>query len=113
MHLPQCRYARPHVVVYSHQGRQFRFRGVRGKRYKYVWSSHDNEELYDLETDSGERVNRAGEPVLSQIQEGLKTLLFQWMEDEGDWLAGPGHHQSIGSYIDGRDRTEQHIHPEV
>lgn len=100
-------------VYDAYQGRQFRFRGIRGERYKYAWSPHDVEELYDLEIDPGERVNRAGDPALSQIQENLKVLLFQWMEDEGDWLAGPGHHQPIGSYIDGRDRTEQHIHPEV
>lgn len=98
-------------VYDAYQGRQFRFRGVRNERYKYAWSPHDIEELYDLDTDPGERVNRAGDPELATVQADLKRRLFEWMTDEGDWLAGPGHHLPVGSYIDGRDRTEQHLHP--
>lgn len=99
-------------VYDAYQGRQFRFRGVRNERFKYAWSPHDIEELYDLETDPEERINRAGDPELSSVQADLKRRLFAWMEAEGDWLAGPGHHPPVGSYIDGRDRTEQHVHPD-
>lgn len=94
----------------AYQGRQFRFRGIRDVRYKYVWSPHDIAELYDLETDPQERRNRAGEPALAKVQQALHDKLFDWMRTEGDWLAGPGHHPPVGSYIDGRDATEQHDH---
>ncbi len=104
-----ARYA--YYVYDAYQGRQFRFRGIRGERYKYAWSPHDIEELYDLVADPGEHLNRAGDPELEAVQRDLKARLFKWMEAEGDWLAGPGHHLPVGSYIDGRDRSEQHVHP--
>ncbi|WP_342077819.1 sulfatase-like hydrolase/transferase [Yoonia sp. SS1-5] len=97
-------------VYDAYQGRQFRFRGIRGARYKYAWSPHDIEELYDLETDPQERHNLAGQPQIAAVQADLKARLFDWMHAEGDWLAGPGHHPPVGSYIDGRDRAEQHNH---
>lgn len=99
-----------YYVYDAYQGRQFRFRGIRNERYKYAWSPHDLEELYDLETDPYERVNLATASSHQQIKSALKKRLFDWMIAEGDWLAGPGHHPPVGSYIDGRDRTEQHIH---
>lgn len=98
-------------VYDAYQGRQFRFRGIRNTRYKYAWSPHDIEELYDLQSDPGERDNRAGDSALAAVQAELKDRLFDWMREQGDWLAGPGHHPPVGSYIDGRDRTEQHVHP--
>lgn len=94
----------------AYQGRQFRFRGIRDQRYKYIWSPHDRPELYDLETDPQERDNRAGDPALAEIQRALHDELFDWMRTEGDWLAGPGHHPPVGSYIDGRAASEQHDH---
>ncbi|MDV7141805.1 sulfatase-like hydrolase/transferase [Tropicimonas sp. TH_r6] len=97
-------------VYDAYQGRQFRFRGIRDARYKYAWSPHDIEELYDLGNDPGERRNLAGDPRLGEVQADLKSRLFDWMNAEGDWLAGPGHHPPVGSYIDGRDRNEQHQH---
>ncbi|SFR52546.1 Arylsulfatase A [Yoonia tamlensis] len=99
-----------HYVYDAYQGRQFRFRGIRGPRYKYAWSPHDIAELYDLQTDGGERHNLAGTPAVAKIEADLKKRLFDWMQAEGDWLAGPGHHLPVGSYIDGRDRSEQHSH---
>lgn len=99
-----------YYVYDAYQGRQFRFRGIRSARYKYAWSPHDLEELYDLITDPAERVNLAGVSKFVQVQADLKSKLFDWMRLEGDWLAGPGHHPPVGSYIDGRDSTEQHIH---
>lgn len=98
-------------VYDAYQGRQFRFRGIREARFKYAWSPHDIEELYDLETDPGERMNLAGDPAHAATQARLKTRLFDWMKREGDWLSGPGHHPPVGSYVDGRDRDEQHVHP--
>lgn len=100
-------------VYDAYQGRQFRFRGIRNARYKYAWSPHDLEELYDLESDPQERKNLATDPQFDEIKSTLKERLFLWMNAEGDWLAGPGHHPPVGSYIDGRDRSEQHIHVPV
>lgn len=94
----------------AYQGRQFRFRGIRNQRYKYVWSPHDIPELYDLQTDPQERLNWAGDPALVDVQTALHDRLFDWMRAEGDWLSGPGHHPPVGSYIDGRAATEQHDH---
>lgn len=99
-----------HYVYDAYQGRQFRFRGIREERFKYAWSPHDIEELYDLENDPHERSNLADEPTCGDIRADLKRRLFEWMEAEGDWLAGPGHHPPVGSYIDGRARCEQHVH---
>lgn len=100
-------------VYDAYQGRQFRFRGIRGQRYKYAWSPHDLAELYDLKTDPGERNNLAGSPDHASLEKGLKGQLFNWMEEQGDWLCGPAHHPPVGSYIDGRDASEQHIHGPV
>lgn len=97
-------------VYDAYQGRQFRFRGIRDARFKYAWSPHDLEELYDLENDPHERINLAGDATHAAKQADLKQRLFNWMALEGDWLVGPGHHPPVGSYIDGRDRNEQHVH---
>ena len=94
----------------AYQGRQFKFRGIREARYKYAWSPHDLEELYDLETDPQERINRAEDPALKAEKARLKTRLFDWMQAEGDALAFGGYHLPVGSYIDGRPAQEQHDH---
>ncbi|SIN76302.1 sulfatase-like hydrolase/transferase [Vannielia litorea] len=96
----------------AYQGRQFRFRGIRETRYKYAWSPHDLEELYDLDADPGERRNLASEPTHQVIGQRLKARLFDWMTRENDWLSGPGSHPPVGSYVDGRDAGEQHQHPQ-
>jgi arylsulfatase A-like enzyme len=105
-------HAQTFYVYDAYQGRQFRFRGIRTDRFKYAWSPHDIEELYDLQTDPHERRNLAGDPAYAETQSDLKERLFDWMRAEDDWLSGPAHHLPVGSYIDGRDRTEQHTHPD-
>lgn len=94
----------------AYQGRQFKFRGIRNTRYKYAWSPHDLAELYDLETDPQERHNRADDPELTSIRDELHEQLFEWMRAENDALAYGVPQLPVGSYIDGRDRTEQHDH---
>lgn len=94
----------------AYQGRVFLFRGIRGARYKYAWSPHDIEELYDLETDPQERQNRATDPALFDVRDDMKAKLFKWMEDERDYLRADAWHLPVGSYVDGRDRSEQHEH---
>lgn len=94
----------------AYQGRQFKFRGIRGDRYKYSWSPHDLAELYDLVTDPGERVNLVDEPAYASIRNGLHEKLCDWMRTEHDPLAHDSFQLPVGSYVDGRDRTEQHAH---
>jgi arylsulfatase A-like enzyme len=94
----------------AYQGRQFKFRGIREARYKYAWSPHDLEELYDLETDPQERVNRADDPALDAVKSRLRAQLFDWMKTENDVLAYGGYQLPVGSYIDGRPLHEQHDH---
>lgn len=101
-----------YYVYDAYQGRQFRFRGIRETRLKYAWSPHDIEELYDLDLDPHERVNLADHPDYQDARWRLRCRLFDWMDAQGDWLAGPGHHPPVGSYIDGRDAAEQHRHPQ-
>ncbi|MCT8159957.1 sulfatase-like hydrolase/transferase [Pseudoruegeria sp. SHC-113] len=94
----------------AYQGRQFKFRGIRESRLKYAWSPHDIEELYDLEADPQERMNRAQDPALAAEKARLKARLFGWMRAENDALACGGYQLPVGSYIDGRPAEAQHDH---
>ena len=51
---------------------------------------HPEYELYDLDADPNERNNLAGTPEMSEIEEGLKKRLEQWMEETDDpiWPSG-------------------------
>jgi arylsulfatase A-like enzyme len=92
----------------AYQGRQFKLRGIRTARHKYNWSPNDLCELYDLETDPGERVNLIDDPDHAPIQADLHRRLMTWMASEGDYLLHAQHLPSTGSYIDGRSFDEQH-----
>jgi arylsulfatase A-like enzyme len=92
----------------AYQGRQFKLRGIRTKRYKYNWSPNDLCELYDLEADPGERVNRIDVPAHAAVQVALHRRLMAWMEAEGDALLHAQHLLPVGSYVDGRGFDEQH-----
>lgn len=56
----------------------------------------------------GEHINLAALPAYQTRKATLKKRLFTWMKAEANWLAGPGHHPPLASYIDGRSRSEQH-----
>jgi arylsulfatase A-like enzyme len=45
-----------------------------------------DEELYDTESDPNERNNLAANPGYQSIKHRLRTTLFEWMEDTGDYL---------------------------
>jgi arylsulfatase A-like enzyme len=92
----------------AYQGRQFKLRGIRTTRYKYNWSPNDLCELYDLETDPGERTNLINDPAYAGVQTELHGRLLAWMETEGDYLLHTQHLLPAGSYCDGRSFEEQH-----
>jgi arylsulfatase A-like enzyme len=92
----------------AYQGRQFKLRGIRTERWKYNWSPNDLCELYDLETDPGERLNRIDDPACADTQASLHRRLVAWMEAEGDELLHARHLLPVGSYVDGRGFHEQH-----
>lgn len=94
-----------YYVYDSYQGRQFRFRGIRESRFKYAWSPHDLDELYDLENDPGERRNLANVADYAAIGARLRTKLFDWMKRQNDPLLEPGQHPPVGSYLDDPDRS--------
>jgi arylsulfatase A-like enzyme len=92
----------------AYQGRQFKLRGIRTARWKYNWSPNDLCELYDLDSDPGERVNLVDDPAHAAIQADLHRRLMAWMEAEGDALLHAQYLLPAGSYIDGRGFDEQH-----
>ncbi len=94
----------------SYQGREFKLRGIRTERWKYTWSPHDLCELYDLDTDPGERTNRIDDPDCEPVVEQLHQRLVAWMESEDDCLLHARHLLPPGAYVDGRDASEQHDH---
>jgi len=94
----------------SYQGREFKLRGVRTARWKYVWSPHDRCELYDRATDPGERANRIDDPACDDVRRGLHARVAAWMEREDDYLLTARHLLPPGAYIDGRGADEQHDH---
>jgi arylsulfatase len=51
---------------------------LRTATHKYVWYACGEEELYDLEDDSGEKVNLAGKPEYTIVKADLKLRLLEW-----------------------------------
>ena len=62
----------------------FEQRMVRDRRYKYIFNAPDVDELYDLETDPYEMVNRMADDTLADARRSLKEALYEWMKRVGD-----------------------------
>lgn len=56
----------------------------RTRRYKYVRRVYEQDELYDLEQDPGETVNRIGDPALAEVLAGLKERLLSFYQETCD-----------------------------
>jgi choline-sulfatase len=53
---------------------------VRTGRYKYIHNHQDIPELYDLESDPGEKVNRGADPSLGRVRNQLNDRLRAWYD---------------------------------
>jgi choline-sulfatase len=53
---------------------------VRTRRYKYIYNNGDIPELYDLESDPGEKINRGADPGMSKIRSELHDRLVSWYD---------------------------------
>jgi arylsulfatase A-like enzyme len=65
----------------------YSMRMIRTPTAKYVYSPHGSDELYDLETDPHELVNRVGDPDYAEFRDDLRGRLVAWMIDTGDPLS--------------------------
>jgi arylsulfatase A-like enzyme len=53
---------------------------ARSRRYKYIFNDGATHELYDLEADPGEFVNRINDPALDAVRRDLHDRLFAWYD---------------------------------
>lgn len=84
----QPRQPRSDVLAMYH-GNQFGLftqRMVRNRQWKYVWNATDRDELYDLENDPAELVNRAAQDSSREVLAQMRRRLHQWMVETGDPL---------------------------
>ena len=82
----------PDSVYCEHHGEVWGYhtqRMVRTRGWKYVYDPHDLDELYDLESDPAELVNRISDPSCSEVLDEMKARLIGWNDATGDmfqWL---------------------------
>jgi arylsulfatase A-like enzyme len=72
-----------HLCAPIYRGRS---RGVRSDRWKYVCNVGDVDELYDLEADPNELVNRVADPSAQDALHAHRELLLEWAIDTEDPL---------------------------
>ncbi len=74
--------------IYStYSGNQFGSfsqRMVRDDQWKYIWNATEIDELYDLQNDPGELVNRITDPACGKEVTRLRKRLVSWMEKTED-----------------------------
>ncbi len=56
------------------------------RRAYETWRKPPEYQLYDLQEDPLETVNRAGDPALSDVEASLRTALEQWQQDTDDFV---------------------------
>ena len=82
--------ARDHIVSTSN-GQQFGLyttRMIRDDRFKYVWNLTDVDELYDLESDPGEKINLIAEPAQQERIAAMRRQLNDDLHAHGDPFVG-------------------------
>ena len=78
-------------MVCTGNGQQFGLystRMIRDDRYKYVWNLTDVDELYDLESDPGEKVNLIAEADQQARIADMRVKLFNELKAHGDRFVG-------------------------
>jgi arylsulfatase A-like enzyme len=78
-------------------------------RWKYVFNAFDFDELYDLDADPAERVNRAGDPAYADVLRRLTEALWEIAYDTDDFSLtgaqdGTYRYLAIGPERDRRER---------
>jgi len=74
-------------VICTSNGQQFGLystRMIRDNRYKYVWNLTDVDELYDLETDPGEKRNLIARPEQRERVADMRRRLYDGLMAQGD-----------------------------
>lgn len=79
----------PDEVFLEHNGAMFHnsVRGIRTRRYKYVFRPHEQDELYDLAADPAECCNCTADPAHASALADLRRRLVEWMERTEDMAA--------------------------
>ncbi|MEF2246730.1 sulfatase-like hydrolase/transferase [Paenibacillus sp. IITD108] len=75
-------------VVIQHHGTLFpnMIRAIRTSQYKYVFRAHELDELYDLELDPSERVNRIHDPAYVSVIQMMRIRLLEWARHNNDFV---------------------------
>ncbi|MDE0349195.1 MAG: DUF4976 domain-containing protein [Gammaproteobacteria bacterium] len=73
-------YCEHHGEVWGYQSQRM----VRTRRWKYAYDPHSTDELYDLENDPGELVNRVGDPACRDVLLEMQARLLGWNDATGD-----------------------------
>ncbi len=76
----------PDQLFFEHHGTQLFdcLRGVRSRRYKYIFRAHDQDEFYDLEDDPCELRNRIADPACAAAVRSLQDALIDHLESTRD-----------------------------
>jgi len=74
------------------------------ERYKYVFNGFDLDELYDLETDPSEMINRAADPDYREVADDMRRKLYAFMDRFDDPFKSTGIY-SAGRYLPHPDTT--------
>ena len=61
---------------------------IRDDRWKYVWNLTDVDELYDLDADPGEKVNRIADPDQRARVAAMRRQLNDDLKAQGDHIVG-------------------------
>jgi arylsulfatase A-like enzyme len=64
-------------------------RSVTTRQYKYVYNGFDFDELYDLQNDPHELVNRSDDPAYGSIKQELMRKLWRFAAREADMIFNP------------------------
>ena len=80
---PDSVYCEHHGEVWGYQSQRM----VRTARWKYVYNPHSIDELYDLQDDPGELVNRVSDPARRDVLQEMKARLLGWNDATNDMFA--------------------------